>query len=157
MSDSPPPEPSLRTQIEAERLVIRPGTGLDAEKTWAYRRLETVNEWLTGTPATLGEYRDLFNEPDRLADTVIVELNDHLGGGIVGDFMVRVEDSWAQLDVAEHARRSQVELGWVLDPAHTGRGYATEAVQALIRYCFDELDVRRIVANCFHAAARTAP
>ncbi|MBS1673976.1 MAG: GNAT family N-acetyltransferase [Actinobacteria bacterium] len=149
MNTTPEPESSLRVSITTERLVIRPGTSLDAGATWAYRRLASVNEWLTGTPDTLDEYRGLFNEPARLADTVIVELNGHLGGGVIGDFMVRVEDAWAQLDVAEQAQNTQVELGWVLDPARTGRGYATEAVRALIRYCFDELGVRRVIANCF--------
>ncbi|QAY73677.1 N-acetyltransferase [Agromyces protaetiae] len=149
MSTASPPAPILRTPITTRRLVIRPGTCRDAGATWAYRRLETVNEWLGGTPATFEEYRDLFTEPDRLADTVIVELDDRHGGGVIGDFMVRGADAWAQQDVAELARRSQVELGWVLDPAHEGRGYATEAVQALIRYCFDELAIRRIVATSF--------
>ena len=53
------------------------------------------------------------------------------------------------LEVAECARNTQAELGWVLDPAFTGHGYATEAVEALIRLCFVELGVRRVVANCF--------
>ena len=63
--------------------------------------------------------------------------------------MLRREDAWAQLDVADQARGAQAELGWVLDPAYTGHGYATEAVRELLRYCFEDLGVRRVVANCF--------
>ena len=37
----------------------------------------------------------------------------------------------------------------VLDPAYTGHGYDTEAVRELLRLCFDELDLRRVVAKCF--------
>jgi RimJ/RimL family protein N-acetyltransferase len=44
---------------------------------------------------------------------------------------------------------AQAELGWVLDPAHTGHGYETEALRELLRLCFDELDLRRVVAKCF--------
>jgi RimJ/RimL family protein N-acetyltransferase len=51
--------------------------------------------------------------------------------------------------VAESGRNTQAELGWVLDPAFTGRGLATEAVDALLRVCFEEFGVRRVVANCF--------
>ena len=40
-------------------------------------------------------------------------------------------------------------LGWVLDPTYTGHGYATEAVRELLLYCFQDLGVRRITANCF--------
>ena len=32
-----------------------------------------------------------------------------------------------RLEIADQARDAQAELGWVLDPAHTGHGYATEA------------------------------
>jgi RimJ/RimL family protein N-acetyltransferase len=63
--------------------------------------------------------------------------------------MLRVEDAWAQAEVVDGARNAQAELGWVLDPAHTGRGYATEAVRGLLTHCFEDLHVRRVVADCF--------
>jgi len=37
----------------------------------------------------------------------------------------------------------------VLDPYFTGHGYVIEAVRELVRICFDELRVRRVVATCF--------
>ena len=48
----------------------------------------------------------------------------------------------------------QAELGWALRPEDTGQGYATEAVHAALRVCFDELGLRRVTASCF--AANTA-
>lgn len=39
-----------------------------------------------------------------------------------------------------------VEVGWRLAPAHWGRGYATEAALAAVRYGFDHLGLDRIVA-----------
>ncbi|HEY0690820.1 MAG TPA: GNAT family protein [Kribbella sp.] len=36
-------------------------------------------------------------------------------------------------------------------PAHTGHGYATEAVRELIRLCFEDLGLRRVTSNCFAA------
>ena len=68
---------------------------------------------------------------------------------VIGDLMLRVEDAWAQAEVAEQARATQAELGWALDPAYAGRGLATEAVAALLRLCFDDLRLRRVLANCF--------
>ena len=36
-------------------------------------------------------------------------------------------------------RGVQAEIGWIIDPAHAGQGYATEAAAALLRICFEEL------------------
>ncbi len=147
---SAPAEPSvLERSLRTKRLTLRPATANDAEATWNYRRLESVNEWLSGCPADFDGYRALFSEPARLATTVIVCLGHDAGDPIIGDFMLRREDAWAQLEVSDQARNAQVELGWVLDPAHTGHGYATEAVRELLRYCFQDLGVHRVTANCF--------
>lgn len=139
-------EPALLTPLSTTRLTMRPAVTDDAGPTWEYRQLPEVNEWLTGGPDTFTGYRDLFTEPDRLAATVIVELHD---GTLVGDFMMRRRDAWAQSDVSSRAAGREVELGWVLHPAHTGNGYATEAVQELVRHCFVDLAVHRVTAGCF--------
>jgi RimJ/RimL family protein N-acetyltransferase len=139
--------PALAHPLRTERLTLRAGTAEDAETTWAYRRLASVGEWLTEVPTDLDAYRVRFAEPGRLAATVIVEHD----GAVIGDFMLRVEDAWAQAEVADRAVGTQAELGWVLDPAHTGHGYATEAARALLDHCFTTLRVRRVVATCFAA------
>jgi RimJ/RimL family protein N-acetyltransferase len=72
-----------------------------------------------------------------------------LDGAVGGDLMLRVEDAWAQREVLDDARGTQAELGWVVDPAHGGRGLATEAVRELLRICFEDLALRRVVASCF--------
>jgi RimJ/RimL family protein N-acetyltransferase len=140
---------ALERPLHTERLTLRPATVDDTDPTWTFRRLESVNEWLTGCPADLDGYRKLFSEPARLATTVVIALGHDAAAPIIGDFMLRRDDAWAQLDVADQARDMQAELGWVLDPAHTGHGYATEAVRELLRYCFQDLGVRRVTANCF--------
>jgi len=82
---------------------------------------------------------------------VVIQLGHHGEGEIIGDLLLRLDDAWAQLDLADQATGTQAELGWVLDPRYTGHGYATEAVRELVRYCFEELGVRRVVATCFLA------
>lgn len=54
-------------------------------------------------------------------------LPDDVDGRVIGDLMLPVEDAWAQDGVIERARGTQAELGWALDPAYGGQGYATEA------------------------------
>lgn len=133
--------------VRTDRLTLRPATADDTDATWAFRRLTAVNRWLTSAPATVEDYRAHFLEADRLARTLVLERD----GQVIGDLMIKVEDAWSQSEVAERARGVQAELGWVLDPDHAGRGYATEAVRALIRVCFEDLGLRRVTAGCFAA------
>lgn len=150
--DDPAVTPVLEHVLHTDRLALRPATTEDADATWEFRRLGEVNDWLTGTPGDLegrDGYRALFADPARLATTVVVHLGHEPDAPVIGDFMLRREDAWAQLDVADRARGAQAELGWVLDPGRTGHGYATEAVRELLRYCFEELGIRRVIANCF--------
>jgi RimJ/RimL family protein N-acetyltransferase len=126
------PTPILDRPLHTERLTLRPATTDDAAPGWRYRQ-----------PVDL----DRFSDPARVANTVIVALGHTPAGPIIGDFMLRREDA--------ATRGTQAELGWVLDPAHSGHGYATEAVRELLRHCFQDLGVRRVTANCFLADDRS--
>jgi len=137
---------ALTRTLRTERLTLRPATTDDVDTTWAYRQLAVVNEWLAGVPGSHHGYRNTFVQPARLAATVIVERAGGSHGQVIGDFMLRVENAWCQAEVSE---RTQAELGWVLHPAHTRSGYATEAVRELLRYSFDDLRLHRVVASCF--------
>ncbi|WP_198664032.1 GNAT family N-acetyltransferase [Jiangella endophytica] len=131
--------------VRTERLTLRPARADDAGAVWQYRRLEPVARWLTELPADADVFRRRFAAPERLATTLLVEHR----GTVIGDLMLRVEDAWAQTEVAEAARAVQAELGWVFDPHHHGHGYATEAVRELLRLCFADLGLRRVTALCF--------
>lgn len=142
----------MRTRLEdlpwprrTARLSLRPVTEGDAEATWVFRRLDEVSRWITAAPQDLEAYRKHFLEPDRLAKTLVVELD----GVVIGDLMLAVQDAWAQSEVQDQAHRVEAELGWVLNPAYAGQGYATEAVEELMRICFEDLGLRRVIANTF--------
>lgn len=141
--------PVLTRALHTSQLTLRPPATTDADRTWPFRQLPEVNEWLTGCPATIEGYRELFARPDRFATTVMIDLGHDGERPVIGDFMLRREDAWAQLERTEEVRGVQAELGWVLDPSYAGRGYATEAVAELLRFAFEDLGVRRVVANCF--------
>lgn len=133
--------------VRTDRLTLRPARPEDADRLFEIRLQESVSRWLTRWLTDREEWRRLHCAPERLASTLVVELD----GRVIGDLMLRIEDAWAQTEVAERAAGVQAELGWVLDPAYAGRGYATEAVRALIRISFVDLGLRRVVANCFAA------
>jgi RimJ/RimL family protein N-acetyltransferase len=139
--------------LRTERLLIRRYRPEDVDAAWRYRRLPAVVDGITAAPATLEEFRAYATEHPRIDQTLIIELveaEEALEGSsaVVGDVMLRIEDGWAQAEVAEQARGTQAELGWVLDPDHGGRGYATEAVRAVIGLCFGTLGLRRVHAGC---------
>src|SRR4051812_14801518 len=109
-----------------ERLSLRPAEQRDAAPTFAFRTLPEVAHWLTSRPTDLAAWEAGFG--DRSAETLIVERD----GSVIGDLMLRVEDPWSQAEVRDQAAGTVVEIGYVLDPAHAGRGYATEAARELL-------------------------
>jgi RimJ/RimL family protein N-acetyltransferase len=80
-----------------------------------------------------------------MASTVVLETED----AVIGDLACLVESPWSQAEAREGAKHSMASIGWCLDPAYGGRGYATEAAAELLRICFDEIGVRRVVAGAF--------
>lgn len=131
--------------LHTERLTIRRMVAADIEPTWAFRGLPEVAEWVTTAFADLESYRRIFERPDILEPALVIEHD----GVIIGDLMLRITDPWSQTEVREQANGSQAELGWTIAPAHQGKGYATEAVRAVLDACFGPLGLRRVVAECF--------
>lgn len=131
--------------IHTKRLTLRPATEADVDAVWRYRRLEEVERWLTTAPTTREAFAAKHCEPARLAKTLLIELD----GMVIGDLMLAVEDAWSQAEVRDLASGVQAELGWCLDPEYAGRGFATEAVEELVRLAFEDLGLRRVTANCF--------
>jgi RimJ/RimL family protein N-acetyltransferase len=130
-----------------ERLVLRPPVLADAEAIHAYKSLPDVCRWTAGPPPPLEEFRALVADPEWAGKMLLVERD----GEVAGDLYVAVGDAWAQRGVLERAQGVQAHIGWSLAPQHHGSGLATEAVRALLAVLFDELGLRRVVAECFLA------
>jgi [ribosomal protein S5]-alanine N-acetyltransferase len=45
-----------------------------------------------------------------------------------------------------HIRNKRVTIGYIIDPALQQKGFATEAVSAMINFCFGELHLHRVQA-----------
>ncbi|HEX3932064.1 MAG TPA: GNAT family protein [Nocardioides sp.] len=131
--------------VRSERLAIRPPTPEDFSRLYEIRAAPGVTQWLTGAPASLEDYVERYGTPERLATTLVLEAE----GAVVGDLFCAVESPWSQAEVRDRARNTLAAIGWCLDPAYTGRGYATEAAAALLRICFEDIAVRRVVAGAF--------
>lgn len=132
-----------------ERVLLRPATPDDADAVWTVRSRPGVDEWLSAATPDRSTFVEQFRIPERLAKLVVVELATEQARPIIGDVLITVQDPWAQHEVADEAKGVEAELGWVFDPEHGGRGYATEAVRAALAICFEPLGLRRVTANCF--------
>ena len=133
--------------VRTARLNLRRSQATDAEATWAYRSDPKVADWLTRLPADRAEYDEWYVSPEMLESRVVVERD----GALVGELHLGLRDGWAQWEVAAEAAGIEAEIGWILAPEHQGQGYGTEAVEALLSICFDQLGVRRVTAGCFTA------
>ncbi|RZI87838.1 MAG: N-acetyltransferase [Microbacterium sp.] len=131
--------------VQTARLTLRPTVAADFPAIWEIRRREDVSLWMTDLSADFDAFAAKLAEPARLAVTLTVLLD----GTVIGDVMLRPEDPYAQGEVAEQAKGAGAEIGWCIDPAYGGQGYATEAAAELVRIAFEDLGMHRLVALCF--------
>lgn len=130
--------------LTTARLALRRFTPDDLE--WLHRLNgdATIKRYMGG-PATRAQTEAL------LRDRILGYYTQHPGLGI-----------WVTLERATGAAigfhllnniqgETELQVGYVLDPAYWGRGYATEMCAALLRYGFTELALPRLHAITDHA------
>lgn len=138
--------------VATERLTLRRLESEDLEATWRYRQLPEVTRWIISAPGTLEEYRVYFHEEGRVERDVAVEVTEDDGSKVlIGTVMLKVHDAWGQSEILDQTRHVEAEIGWSFDPAYGGKGYATEAVRAVLELSFGALGLRRVVAESFAA------
>ncbi|SDD91807.1 GNAT family N-acetyltransferase [Auraticoccus monumenti] len=128
-----------------ERLVLRPARPEDHAATFGFRSDPGVGHWIGSWTEDPQLHRWLFTDTDRLARTLLYELD----GRVVGDLMLAVRAASTQLEVRDEGEAVEAEIGWSQDPSVGGRGLATEAVRELLAICFQDLGLRRVVASCY--------
>lgn len=127
--------------LETNRLTIRPFEMRDLDD--AQRVLDVDAQWLEWTVRNHIELGRLYQPPygDR---AIILKENGQLVGavGLVPCFapfgLLNGDDSMFNTP--------EMGLFWSLDTAQRGKGYATEAAQAIIDFAFHKMNLKRIVA-----------
>jgi RimJ/RimL family protein N-acetyltransferase len=131
--------------IITERLLLRPlDPATDVDAVHAYQSRADVCRYIPYSPRTRDEVAERLADPERNR-TAIDKEGDHLGVGVV----VRQTDELVG-DVILMYRSEEHrtgEIGYVLNPAHEGNGYVTEACRALLVLGFDGLELRRMIAR----------
>ena len=131
--------------VRTARLSIRPADVQDLAEVFRVRAQPAVSEWLPTEPSDVDAFVTRLAQPELLTRTLVMELE----GRLVGDLYLAVGNAWAQAEVADRARDTQAEIGWVVEPQHAGIGIATEAAGGLLQICFGELGLRRVTAASY--------
>ncbi|GLW09982.1 N-acetyltransferase [Microtetraspora sp. NBRC 13810] len=129
--------------LQTDRLVLRAFTAADLGPLHAYHSLPEVTRYLYVDVTDLDQTRKSLEQ--KIASTALLDEGQSLrlavelreSGELVGDVVL----FW-------HSREHrQGEIGFVFDPAHHGRGYATEAARVLLELGFDGLGLHRITGR----------
>jgi RimJ/RimL family protein N-acetyltransferase len=129
-----------------ERLVLRRVREEDIDRLLAFRNKPDVYQWLLTTEVAAEAFRAAWMKTltDPRDHSTVVELD----GVVIGTASLEVSDAMGQ-GVGEPMTNAEALIGYILDPAHAGNGYATEIAARLLRICFEDLGVRRVTAGCF--------
>jgi RimJ/RimL family protein N-acetyltransferase len=129
--------------VRTSRLALRPLEEKDVNALVAYRCLPDVCRYVPFEPMDSAAVRDRICGPwsrrhleaEGQSLTLGVEVADT--GALIGDVML----AWSS------ALHRSGEIGYVVNPAYGGRGYATEAAHAVLHLAFDQLDLHRVIAR----------
>ncbi|MFJ8626409.1 GNAT family N-acetyltransferase [Kitasatospora sp. NPDC093550] len=142
------PPPFLRT----ERLVLRPFTEADADHLYALDDDPEVTRFING-----GKPADLDAIRTRILPRL---LHDHPCTGTRGWWAAEEQAAgtflgWFELRPLSDHDPAVVELGYRLNRAAWGKGYATEGSLALIDKAFTDLGAERVTANTMAVNTRS--
>ncbi len=135
---------SLRLPIGTDNLVLRPVKRSDLDAVRRYHILPAVQRYVE---------RPTRYEEDVAAAIAIMcsQVDLHRPGETLTLAMVRKDDAVLVGHVSlkwSDATAGQGELRFAIDPAHSGKGYLTQALTAMIDLAFDHFRIHRLMVRC---------
>jgi RimJ/RimL family protein N-acetyltransferase len=129
-------------RIRTRRLTLRPHRIADAAAWFELQSHESVTEYLSwpvrDETASLQHLRDRTRHTRLLQVDDFLALGVELDGHLIGDVSLHLRTVGAGLRAAE--------VGWVQSPDYGHRGFATEAVNAMLDLAIDELGAKWVYA-----------
>lgn len=117
------------------------------DRVLVWRNDPAVTRWLLRTTVDPHHFRrawlDSVEDP---GDHAVVALLD---GEVVGTGSLEAREGMGQDGTEEEVDGVEGLLGYLIDPAYAGRGFATAIAAALLDLGFRELGLRRVTAGCF--------
>lgn len=130
--------------LQTERLLLRPFVDADLDALCVIDGDPTTARYLYSAPRSRAEVRvslarrRKMTSIEREGDAIRLAAVLRDDGTLVGDVSLHYRSR-------EHR---MAEIGFVLHPEHHGRGYAFEAVSALVGLGFESLGLHRIIGRC---------
>lgn len=129
-------------ELYSERLILRPMLKSDAEAVFRYRADAETNKYQGWIPETLNDMIDFIEKR-------IVSVPDVQGTWF--QFVVIRKDNREIIgDVGLHffdSQKSQVEIGCTISKEHQNQGFATEALNEILKFLFTGLNKHRVIAS----------
>ncbi len=123
--------------IETERLLIRRFVPSDAADLFEYLSLPETYRFEPGDPITMDEAVDLAAERAETENFLAVVVK--ASGKMIGHLY---------FEQRQPPEFRTWEIGYIFNPVYQRMGYGSEAVSALVKYAFADLNPHRIMARC---------
>lgn len=142
-------------RITTERLILKPHTSANLE--WLNTLFNSEDEQYYNGDDPPKTEPETLEETGRLLMRI---LNRPPNAGII-DYAIHKKDSDALAGcgmiahIDHYNSRCNAGIGLGYDKQDWGKGYAREALQAVIAYCFNELNLNRIGAEIYEFNARS--
>ena len=133
--------PQCFDNILTDRLIIRLAKPEDAEAIYSYRSDAVVNQYQGWFPESVEEVRNYITNMPVTMDVADICLQfaiiNKYENRIIGDMGI----------IFTGHEKTQAEIGCTLNKYYQGKGYATEALRAMVNHLFVGLKKHRIVAS----------
>jgi RimJ/RimL family protein N-acetyltransferase len=129
--------------LETARLTLRPFEDVDFEAVHAMRSDPAVTRYLYGEVLSEDETRDLLAK--RIGNSAWATEGDWLSAAAVERASGTTVGDLALHWVSERDRTA--EIGFIFDPRHQGKGYATEAARELLDWVFTSAGFHRVIGR----------
>ena len=136
-------------EIKTERLDLKPSSMAEQKRLWEILMIPEVNKvyltsgkkhannpdhWTWETQEKFYQSKvDKALNPDVFCWSVFLKDTDIVIG------QVSAQESGEDITIRD--------VGWFIDPAYQGKGYATEAARAMIKFMFEEVDINKIESS----------
>lgn len=120
--------------METDRLVIRSFQETDIDDFYEYMKLESTAQYEDFQPYSYEECEASVKRRAAMDGVfaVVLKSNDKL----IGDINYSEEDD------------GTFEIGYDFNEAYWGNGYATESCKEMLKYMFETVGARRVIAQC---------